>query len=96
MGLLFAADFAGSIPKTSPIITAIPKEIIMELNDKIVSIPDVNSMVYAPSIPSIIPSIPPPTLISTDSDRNCKITSSFVAPIARMMPIFFLTFYLKC
>ena len=38
-------------------------------------------------MPKIIPIIPPPTLISTDSDKNCNMTSSSVAPIALMIPI---------
>ena len=39
IGLLFAADLAGAIPNTNPIIVATKKEIKMELAESMVSIP---------------------------------------------------------
>ena len=43
IGLLFAADFAGAIPKTKPIIVATKNDNKIELSDKMVSIPVVIS-----------------------------------------------------
>ena len=39
IGLLFAADLAGAIPKTKPINVATKKDTNIELKDKMVSIP---------------------------------------------------------
>lgn len=70
IGFLLAADFAGSTPKASPIKVATKKDKIMEFNESMVSIPVASSNPYDATIPNIIPIIPPPKLIRTDSDRN--------------------------
>ena len=54
IGLLLAADFAGTIPNTNPINVATKKDNKIEFKDKIVSIPVANSKTYAAAMPKTI------------------------------------------
>lgn len=87
IGLNLDALFAGAIPNITPMHKENTNEKIMVPAVIPDDMPATEPNINAPETPIRIPIIPPQTLITIDSIRNCSRIARFLAPNAFLIPI---------